>query len=174
MSFQNLYYKRSVGTAKPCNVCHRPTTTVLSTLNTTDFIYTCIGHLSDPGFASEVKETSESPAVSAEEIAKVKEEWEKKEKEKREAKKEKQKDKEKPGETEGKDESKGAKVKAPSTTVPNIPASTPPKPSHQRYTLHRDYFAMRQAAHRRRRQASQAKELAPRLPGAPRGVLDSA
>jgi hypothetical protein len=148
-------------------------------VNATDFIYTCVGHLSDPGFASEVKESGEATTnsvASTEEIAKVKEEWEKKQREKREAKKASEKDKEKPGEKEGKDESKGANVKTPGawseSTVSNTPTST--KPSHQRYTLHRDYFAMRQAAHRRRRQVSQAKELAPRLPGAPRGVLDSA
>lgn len=145
-------------------------------MNTTDFIYTCDTHLKDPGFASEVKESKEAPqipALSAEEIAKVKKEWEEEQRKKQEAKKAKEKDKDKADTSqEGKGEEKKSKTSGGSSPVPLI-IPTPPTPSHQRYTLHRDYFAMRLAAHRRQRQASQAKELAPRLPGAPRGVLGS-
>jgi hypothetical protein len=145
-------------------------------VNTTDFIYACIGHLTDPGFTSEVKESSEAlkkPVLSAEEIAKVKEEYEEKQRKIRETKKAKEKDKDKPEETEGKDEGKDVKAPGGRSPVSHTPTPTLQQPSHKRYTLHRDYYDMRLAVHRRRRQASQAKELAPRLPGAPRGALDS-
>ena len=70
-------------------------------------------------------------------------------------------------EGEGKE---GTKKKAAPSSPPAPAAAAspaPPAPTHQRYTLHRDIFALRLAEHRRRRQAAQAKELAPRLPGAP-------
>jgi AAA-ATPase Vps4-associated protein 1 len=60
----------------------------LATINTVDFLYTCPGHLSDQGFASLVSTSDVSKAVvSAEEIAKVKAEWEEKEKKRVEAEK---------------------------------------------------------------------------------------
>ncbi|KAH8106314.1 DUF1742-domain-containing protein [Cristinia sonorae] len=177
MSFTNLYYKRAVGTPKACYVCRKPTSTVLATINTVDFIYTCDGHLTDPGFATQVGESSDGASgarklgLSPEEIAKVKEEWEEKQRKKKEKEKEKAEDKDKGKEKDetGKQTDKPEKTKtkspAPSTPAP----STPTTPTHERYTLHRDIFTLRLTEHRKRRQAAQAKELAPRLPGAPRG-----
>jgi hypothetical protein len=72
----------------------------------------------------------------------------------------------KEGEKDDKDVKDAKTSKAPGTWSPS-----PPTPAHQRYTLHRDFFAMRLAEHRKQRQTSQAKALAPRLPGAPRGGL---
>jgi hypothetical protein len=114
--------------------------------------------------------------LSAEEIQKVKEAWEEKQRKKEKAK-EKEKETEKDGKDKsdavkdgsgsGKDADKNSKTPAPiATPAPAAPA----QPKHQRYTLHRDFFAMRLALHRKRRQTAQAKELAPRLPGPPRGA----
>ncbi|TBU31995.1 VPS4-associated protein 1 [Dichomitus squalens] len=178
-AFTNLYYKRAVGTAKPCYICNKPTTTVLATINTVDFLYTCDAHLSDPGFASQVGITNDGVGaggakkmgLSPEEIAKVKAEYEERQKKKAEKAKEKEKDKEKGKDNkEGeKDEGKGEKSSTPGTKSPPSSSASPAPatPTHQRYTLHRDIFALRLAEHRRRRQAAQAKELAPRFPGAP-------
>ncbi|KAI0723031.1 VPS4-associated protein 1 [Earliella scabrosa] len=176
-AFTNLYYKRAVGTAKPCYICNKPTTTVLATINTVDFLYTCDSHLSDPGFASQVGSTNDGVGaggakmgLSPEEIAKVKAEWEERQKKKAERAKDKEKEKDKDGK-EGED--KGAKDTEKRSTPgsrspPSASASPAPStPTHQRYTLHRDIFALRLAEHRRRRQAVQAKELAPRLPQVP-------
>ncbi|KAH9938504.1 AAA-ATPase Vps4-associated protein 1-domain-containing protein, partial [Fomitopsis serialis] len=130
MSFQNIYYKRAVATARPCYVCHKPSTTVLATIQTVDFLYTCDTHLSDPA----------SPmGLSPEEIAKVKQEWEDRQK-----KKTKEKDK---------DASQDGDKKSDSTEDKDS------KTFHERYTLHRDIFALRLAEHRRRRQTAQAKDL---------------
>ena len=139
-------------------------------------------HLTDPGFASPVAESSDGAGgarkigLSPQEIAKVKQEWEdrqKREKEKEEAKKKEKDEKEKAGQEKDGKESNGFDktiVKVPGAWSP--PSSTPPPPStptHQRFTLHRDMFALRLSEHRKRRQAAQAKLLAPRLPGAPQG-----
>ncbi|GBE79361.1 DUF1742-domain-containing protein [Sparassis crispa] len=190
MSFSNIYYKRAVGTARACYVCHKPTTTVLATIHTVDFIYTCDNHLTDHAFATRVGDPTGAAAklgVGADEIAKVKKEWEEHQKVKLEKAKEKEKEKEKSKDKEKEaDAEKGKKDVKESKDVNNKPAivpgslppdgmvSPPPTPSHERYTLHRDVFAMRQAEQRRRRQAAQAKELAPRLPGAPRSSLPPA
>ncbi|KIY45863.1 DUF1742-domain-containing protein [Fistulina hepatica ATCC 64428] len=168
MSFANLYYKRTAATPKACYVCYKPTQTVLATINTTDFLYTCTVHLTDPGFASPVAEsTMPATAVSAEEITKVKQEWEAKQKEK----KEKQaKEAKKDAPDKGKKDKDQPSDKAPSTSPPpSSQPATPAAPTHQRFTLHRDFFTMRQAEHRRRRQAVQVKDLAPRLPQTPYG-----
>jgi len=190
MSFTNLYYKRTAGTARACFICYRPTPTVLATAQNVDFIYVCESHLNDPGFATAVGETGDGGAgggvkklaLTPEEIAKVKEEWEAKQKRKAEKEKDKKensdkdKDKDKDKEKE-KDEPDKEKKKSNSGTdsIPTKslppPPPTPQPPTHVRYTLHRDIFAMRLGEHRKWRQAAQAKALAPRLPGAPRNGM---
>lgn len=153
----------------------------MATANTVDFIYTCDTHLSDRGFASQIGETTDGvPAAGAkkmglneEEIAQVKAQWEERQKRKQEKEKEKKekeaesKDGDKDKDKESKSETKPKSPSPPSgTTTPSTPAG----PVHQRYTLHRDIFAMRLADHRRRRQTSQAQALVPMLPTAPRSA----
>ncbi|KAF8211442.1 VPS4-associated protein 1 [Mycena galopus ATCC 62051] len=188
MSFTNVYYKRTAGTPKPCFVCYKPTTIVLATINTVDFLYTCPVHLTDPGFASPFADpaAASKPALSQEDLGKVVAEWEERQKRKKEKEKadkdkaDKEKaDKEKDSKTTDKDKDKGKdkdkKADNDSKDSLQVPGSFSPKspsaPTHERFTLHRDIFSMRQGEHRKRRQAAQAKDLAPRLPGAPRGTL---
>ncbi|KAJ6516199.1 DUF1742-domain-containing protein [Mycena sanguinolenta] len=185
MSFTNLYYKRTAGTPKPCYVCFKPTTTVLATINTVDFLYSCNVHLTDPGFASPFADpaAASKPALSQEDIGKVVAEWEERQKRKKEEKAAKEKadkekaDKDKDAKSADKDSKDKAKDKADNDSKDSlkVPGSLSPKPAtapmHERFTLHRDMFSLRQAEHRKRRQAAQAKDLAPRLPGAPRGTL---
>ncbi|KAI9429513.1 DUF1742-domain-containing protein [Lactarius indigo] len=182
MSFQNVYFRRATATPRACYVCSKPSATCLATTNAVDFVYTCDAHLSDPGFATEIVDPNapKEAVVSKEEIARVKAEWEAKE----EARKKKvNKGKAPSGDKGGEaaeggakddDDKKKGSDKSPSPSVPGSLPSTPvasssgTTPSHKRYSLHRDFYAMRQAEHRRRRQAKQMQELAPRLPGAPR------
>ncbi|KAF8271743.1 hypothetical protein EI94DRAFT_1719918 [Lactarius quietus] len=143
MSFQNIYFKRATATARACYVCSKPTTTVSPprTQSTSS---------THPGFATEIIVDPPKETVSKEEISRVKAEWE--------AKEARKKDK---------------RDKSPSPPVPGAlgspPAASNATPTHKRYSLHRDFYAMRQAEHRRKRQTKQMQELAPRLPGAPRG-----
>lgn len=172
MSFPNLYYKRITATAKACYICYKPTTAVLATIDTSDFLYTCTTHLSDHGFATRVlePESENKIGISVEEIAKLREEWEEKQKRKKEKEKEKA-DKDKTAEGEKKeDDGKSEKLSKVPGSLPTS-GSLSPRPTHEKYILHRDIFALRVSEHRRRRQTSQAKDLAPRLPGAPSSSL---
>ncbi|KAH7888022.1 DUF1742-domain-containing protein [Phlebopus sp. FC_14] len=189
MSFPNLYYKRTAATAKACYICYKLTTTVLATVDTADFLYTCTTHLSDCGFATRAPEPeTEARKLGAglEAIAKVKEEWEEKQRRKKEKEKEKESkggEKDASGDKDKDKATDDAKVegrqdpdkKSDATKVPSSWSSgqsiAASKPTHERYILHRNIFALRVADHRRRRQASQAKELAPRLPGAPNTTI---
>ena len=168
---------------------------MLATIDTADFFYTCPIHLTDRGFATRAPEPEpepepgpKKPSVSPEEIAKVKQEWEEKQRHKVQEKEGSQVDGDgKDGEGVRKDaEGKEADVamkadqreeKKPATAVQAVVTpSTPPsestsRPTHERYVLHRTIFALRTADHRRRRQAVQTKNLAPRLPGAPTSSL---
>ncbi|THH11254.1 hypothetical protein EW145_g765 [Phellinidium pouzarii] len=185
MSFTNIYYKRTAATQKACFVCDRPTATVLATKDSVDFFYACDVHLDDPGFAFFLGENGDSasdvrkPILSDEEIQKVKEEYEEKQRKRKEKEKEKEnettttstkidvKDEEK---DRGKEKEK-EKEKENKSTVLLPSQSLSPTHVHQRYSLHREIYAMRQGVHRRRRQAAQAKEVAPRLPSAPRSTM---
>ncbi|KAF8583953.1 DUF1742-domain-containing protein [Ramaria rubella] len=177
-SFQNIYYKRTAATAKACYMCFRPTTTVLATLNTTDFLYTCDGHLTDQGFATviepspKVEDIEPKKVVSDKEIRRVKEEWEERQRLKQERAK---------GDDKLEEVGKESEAKKPSMTSSSKPSPSPPasipvpgsnvamKPTHQRYTLHRDVWAMRLAEHKKKRQNKVVKEIAPKLPMTPRG-----
>ena len=159
-------------------MCYRPTTTVLATLNTTDFIYTCDTHLTDRGSATSLDSPEDTPAkkaVSQDEIDQAKKEWEerqerKKAKEKENASEDNKKTDAAAEKSEDKKSTSSDKSKE-STPKPTPPTSPPPTRTHARYALHRDVFAMRLAEHKKRRQAKAVKEVAPRLPGAPQGAL---
>ncbi|EJD54078.1 DUF1742-domain-containing protein [Auricularia subglabra TFB-10046 SS5] len=173
-TFKNVYYKRAVATAKPCFVCFKPTTTVLATMDATDFIYSCDLHLSDAGFASRITDepAKKSPSVSTDEILKIKQEWDERQKRKEEKEKEQKDDKDKANDKDKKDDDDTKKnTKSPAPSLPASPPATA-KPTHEKYSLHRDIFAMRQSEHRKRRNAAQAKEVAPRIPSAPRSSID--
>ncbi|KAF8450332.1 VPS4-associated protein 1 [Boletus edulis BED1] len=184
MVFPNLYYKRTAATAKACYICYKPTVTVLATIDTADFFYTCPTHLTDHGFATRAPDPEpepKKPSVSPEEIAKVKEEWERKQRQKKD--KEGQADGDgkngaegAPKDAEGKEADVGTKADSKQEKKPVVAQGSSTeeptaRPTHERYILHRDIFSLRTADHRRRRQAAQTKNLAPRLPGAPRGSL---
>lgn len=148
----------------------------MATAQTVDFLYTCESHLKDPGFASRIADDPPSkPGLSAEEIAQVKADWEEKQKRKTEKGKEKEAEKGKGDEKDGgkpKDETSKDKTTTQTKVVSPAPTPTPQKPSHEKYALHRDMFALRTAEHRRRKQTAQAKELAPKLPMAPRSTVN--
>lgn len=142
-------------------------------------VYTCETHLTDPGFATPIASSpspaaSPAPKLSEEEIKKIAEEWHAKQKAKKEAD-EAANDKDKAKGTDGdKDKDEAAKPKSPAKkpTTP-APAAPTPKPAHPQFALHRQIFAMRQTEHRKRRQAAQAKQVAPKLPITPRGLPSS-
>lgn len=157
---------------------------------TDECVVRLLSTISDPGFATQLGESSDlvgapgakKMGLSPEEIAKIKDEWELKQRLKKE-KTDKSKDSTSTDDSSKDNNKDGDKEeKKPSTPTSPLPGSLPTsgtstpsaaKPTHQRYSLHRDFFAMRLGEHRKRRQAKQMQELAPRLPGAPRGGISS-
>ncbi|ORX39579.1 VPS4-associated protein 1 [Kockovaella imperatae] len=179
---QNIYYERKVATARPCYICKRPTETVLATLKTEDFLYTCDGHLSDPGFASPIAPPPSNSGPSPEDIRKVIADYHAREAKKaspteKDAKESPQGSK---NDTEGKDKSKSVNPgaeKSPAHSVDlsnmsNLPVSTASPPStHRKYALHRQIFDMRRAEIKRKEQGVKAKEVSKGLPQVPRGAF---
>jgi AAA-ATPase Vps4-associated protein 1 len=146
-------------------MCNRETRTVL--WNPQDWLYTCDTHLTDPGFATLVVDpapaaSTTKPALSEEELKKIKEEWEDRQKKKKEAA---------AVDKDGKTTEEDANSAATENKKPpaQLFASPNAEPTHQKYTLHRQIFVMRANALKKKQQASQVKAVAPRLPIAPRG-----
>ncbi|KAL8701148.1 MAG: hypothetical protein Q9201_005064 [Fulgogasparrea decipioides] len=61
---QNTWHLRRVAeaTAKPCDICYKPTTSVLITPDQKDHFYICPGHLKDRGFCSPIVDEAEIAA----------------------------------------------------------------------------------------------------------------
>ncbi|GAP88589.1 putative UPF0589 protein [Rosellinia necatrix] len=136
MSVPNIWHHRKVAdtSAKGCEICFKPSTSVLITPDNQDFFYVCPTHLTDRGFCSPIIDHDAIAAKKKremdEEVEKLKREYEEKQRKKKEkeAEKEKEKEKEKGKEkdkekendkdkdkdnkdkTEGKDEKKGDPV----------------------------------------------------------------
>ncbi|CAJ2511691.1 Uu.00g073160.m01.CDS01 [Anthostomella pinea] len=123
MAFPNIYHHRKVAdtSAKGCELCYKPSTSVLVTPENKDFFYVCVGHLKEKGFCSPIIDHEAIAAKKKEmdeEIERVKKEYEDKQRKKNEKQAEKENDKkdgkDKDGEidtqkeekTEKKDESK--------------------------------------------------------------------
>lgn len=158
MPLRNLYYQRTTGTEHQCFICFKGTTTVLATPDgTSDFLYTCTSHLTDPGFAKEIEDPLKA------QIEQAKKEYEERlaKRKAKKAKKAKSKDKDK-DKKEDKDSS-DEELKPPK----ELPAG--PK----KYTLHRDIFAIREDRIKQRTMAKKAKEVTLVLPSAPKGGFPS-
>lgn len=155
-------------------ICLRQTTTVLSTIDTVDFLYTCDNHLTDRGFATRLESTPVAPSkaqVGPDEIERIKKEYEEKQ-----AKKKKEQAKDGDAKEEKKEEPGASALGTTSSSSSGDPPATSPSTpaaasSHQKYALHRDIYRMRCDEYKRRRQTKQAKEVAPKLPFAPRTQL---
>lgn len=154
--------------------------------NPQDFFYTCDTHLTDPGFATAIEPdpANQKVTLNEDDLKKIKDEWEERQKKNKEEKEAKEKEKEK--EKKGKESTSGLTSwvgwatgsGSPSSSTPSPDPSKKPQlsslfsapgatPSHQKFILHRQIFMMRQTAFRKKRQVSQANAIAPRLPIVP-------
>lgn len=102
MALVNVWHLRRVAEAssKPCDICYKPTTSVLITPDNKDYFYVCPGHLKDRGFCTPVVDEAEAAAKKKKEemdreIELIKQEYADKMKKKRSK------------ETKGKDNDKG-------------------------------------------------------------------
>ncbi|KAL1597360.1 hypothetical protein SLS59_007389 [Nothophoma quercina] len=153
--FENTYHHRKVAenATKPCNICFKPTSSVLITPNNKDFFYVCIGHLSDRGFcqpdaeeAASITERKNKEEMDRE-IEKVKKEYEEKQKLKKEKRKAKDKEKEKDKETKSNEEEEDKKdEKAKDDKIKELTKSSESataEPSARIYHLNKSFFQMR-------------------------------
>ncbi|KAF3006395.1 hypothetical protein E8E14_008967 [Neopestalotiopsis sp. 37M] len=90
MSFPNVWHHRKVAesSAKGCDICYKPSTSVLVTPEKQDFFYVCPAHLKDTRFATPIVDEAAIAAKKKkemdEELERVKKEYEEKQKKKQE------------------------------------------------------------------------------------------
>ncbi|CAH0015163.1 unnamed protein product [Clonostachys rhizophaga] len=106
--FPNIYTHRKVAetASKACDVCYKPSTSVLITPDKKDFFYICPVHLKDRNFATPKIDEEAAKAKREKELAEEKEKLMKEYEERQKKKKEKEKEKEKEKDKDGKDKAK--------------------------------------------------------------------
>ncbi|KAL7624094.1 hypothetical protein AAE478_005651 [Parahypoxylon ruwenzoriense] len=180
MSFPNVWHHRKVAntSAKPCEVCFKPSTSVLVTPENKDFFYVCPGHLKDIGFCSPIVDQEAVAAKKKkemeDELDKVKKEYEERQRKKQEKEKAKKSDEKEKGEGEekgkGKDKEENEqdpkKPEKKDETAPdskdNADDKAPPKAEEEPrvFALQRTFYQQRLD---RKRQAEMAKRNRERL-----------
>ncbi|KAJ5673882.1 hypothetical protein N7462_009321 [Penicillium macrosclerotiorum] len=163
MSLTNVYHLRRVAdtSAKACLICYKPSTSVLITPDNKDFFYVCPAHLQDRNFCSPIIDAEGDAArlkeqKMAEEIEKVKKEYEEKQKRRKEKKesskdeqdKEKEKDKDKDkGDSKGYDDQKIANDEKERdekiNSIKNSGNEATPDNSPRIFALHKTFYQMR-------------------------------
>ncbi|KAI0181562.1 DUF1742-domain-containing protein [Hypoxylon sp. FL1284] len=163
MSIPNIWNHRKVAdtSAKACEVCYKPSTSVLITPENKDFFYVCPSHLKDRGFCSPIIDHEAVAAKKKKEVddefERVKKEYEEKQRKKKEkeSKKDDESEKAKEKDAEKKDESKP-------NSKDKEEEKTPPKPEEEPrvFALQRTFYQQRLD---RKRQAEMAKRNQERL-----------
>ncbi|KAI0136758.1 VPS4-associated protein 1 [Xylariales sp. AK1849] len=178
MSIPNIWHHRKVAdsAAKSCDVCFKPSTSVLITPEKQDFFYVCPIHLEDTRFCTPI---IDEEAVAArkkkemdEEIERVKKEYEEKQRKKKEKEKDKAKSDDKEKDAKADDEKKD-EVK-PNGDAKSGTASPMPRGEEPRvFALHRSFHQQRL---NKKQQAEIAKRNRERLsnpnlfPSVPKGA----
>ncbi|KAF7940868.1 hypothetical protein BTUL_0086g00050 [Botrytis tulipae] len=181
-SFPNIWNHRKVAdtASKPCEICYKPSASVLITPENKDFFYVCPSHLKDKGFATPIIDEAAIAAKKKkemdDEIARVKQEFEEKQKRKKEKETSKKDEKEKDSEDK-KDEEKKDEKKTDGKEKSDTPVSPAPSPTADEEPR---VFSLKKAFYQQRldkkRQAEVAKRNRERLqnpnlfPQVPKGL----
>ncbi|RFU25422.1 hypothetical protein B7463_g10905, partial [Scytalidium lignicola] len=147
MSFPNVYFHRKVAdnAAKSCEICYKPSSSVMVTPENKDFFYVCASHLKDKKFCSPIIDEAAVAAKKKKEmgaeVERVRKEYEEKQKKKKEEKekekeKAKEKDKDKKDEKE-KDEKKSDDKKSGSEEP------SPPEEEPRVFALQKAFYQLR-------------------------------
>ncbi|KAH6884827.1 VPS4-associated protein 1 [Thelonectria olida] len=100
-AFPNVYHHRRVAesASKACDICYKPSTSVLITPDNKDFFYVCLTHIKDHNFCTPKIDQDALKAKREKELEEEKErlkkEYEERQKKKKEKEEKKDKDKEK-------------------------------------------------------------------------------
>ncbi|RYP64175.1 hypothetical protein DL770_009240 [Monosporascus sp. CRB-9-2] len=184
MSFPNIWHHRKVAetAAKACEICYRPSSSVLITPDNKDWFYVCPMHLKDTKFCMPI---IDHEAVAArkkreedEEIARLKKEYEEKQRKKKEKEAEKDKGKDGEKEKDGKEKDKKDEKKDESKhseTGKKQEAGAPLKDEEPKvFALQKTFYQQRL---NKKRQVEMAKKMRERIkepdffPAVPKGDL---
>ncbi|KAK2783677.1 hypothetical protein FQN53_009129 [Emmonsiellopsis sp. PD_33] len=158
MALPNIWHHRKVAetAARSCDVCHKPSSSVLITPDKKDFFYICPAHLKDRGFCSPIIDEEEVAARKKKEamdreIEKVKQEYEEKMKRKKEKEKEKKdeggkkdKDKDKDKKKEDEEDKKAEKEKDDKiNSIQTGGSEANPDDAPRIFALHKNFYQMR-------------------------------
>ncbi|OTA81330.1 hypothetical protein M434DRAFT_85598 [Hypoxylon sp. CO27-5] len=150
MSFPNIWHHRRVAetSAKACEVCYKPSSSVLITPENKDFFYVCPSHLKDRSFCTPI---IDQEAVAAkkkremeEELERAKKEYEEKQRKKKEKESKSSKDSEKANDDKEKDSKKTEKKDEPELDA-KTDDKTPPKTEEEPrvFALQRAFYQQR-------------------------------
>ncbi|KAI1411187.1 DUF1742-domain-containing protein [Hypoxylon sp. FL1857] len=170
MSFPNIWLHRKVAetSAKACEVCYKPSSSVLITPENKDFFYVCPSHLKDRGFCTPIVDQEAAAAKkkkeTEEELERAKKEYEEKQRKKKEKESKSGKDSEKTKDEEEKDSKKTDKKDEPNVDAKDKAGDdkTPPKTEDEPrvFSLQRTFYQQRLD---KKRQAEMAKRNRERL-----------
>lgn len=166
MAFQNIYHHRKVANtaSKPCEICFKPSTSVMTTPENKDFFYVCPGHLKDNKFCTPIVDpaavAARRKAEMEREVERVKREYEEKQRRKKEKEAEREAEKEKGKE---KDSDKKGKKSEDDTKKPEVAKKdeSPPIPSEEEprvFALQKAFFQLRIEKKRSTEQAKRQRE----------------
>ncbi|OAX80871.1 hypothetical protein ACJ72_04790 [Emergomyces africanus] len=155
MALPNIWHHRKVAetAARSCDICYKPSSSVLVTPDKRDFFYVCPIHLKDRGFCSPIINEEEIAAKKRKEemdkeIERVKQEYEEKMKKKKQKEKDKkdgdEKDKKDKKKDEGDDEKaekeKDDKIKS---IQNNSNTDTQKDDGPRIFSLHKNFYQIR-------------------------------
>ncbi|KAI2463563.1 DUF1742-domain-containing protein [Annulohypoxylon bovei var. microspora] len=169
MSFPNIWNHRKVAdtSAKACEVCFKPSTSVLITPESKDFFYVCPSHLRDGGFCSPIIDQEAVEAKKKremeEELERAKKEYEEKQRKKKEKDSKSSKDSDKTKDDDEKDSKKDEKKDDPkldSKDKADEKASPKPEEEPRVFSLQRAFYQQRLD---KKRQVEMAKRNRERL-----------
>lgn len=161
-SFPNIYTHRKVAdtASKSCEICYKPSTSVLVTPENKDFFYVCAAHLKDKGFCSPIIDEAAVAAKKKKEmdaeVERVKQEFEEKQRKKKEKEKEKEKAKEKDKDKDKEKDGEKSEEKKPDAKR-KADEATPPLPDEEPRV-----FALQKAFYQQRIDKKRNAEIAKR------------
>ncbi|KAH7356710.1 VPS4-associated protein 1 [Rhexocercosporidium sp. MPI-PUGE-AT-0058] len=150
-SFANIYIHRKVAdtASKACEICYRPSTSVMVAPDNKDFFYVCPAHLKDKGFCNPIIDEAAVAAKKKKEmdaeVERLKQEFEEKQKKKKEKEsaKEKEKEKEKDKDKDKDSDEKATDKKADEKKNFDEAAPTPVEEEPRVFALQRTFYQQR-------------------------------